>query len=44
MVGQVVIAIPNTTKSIDASSLETGNYLIKVNSEKGITTTKFIKQ
>lgn len=44
MVGQVVIAIPNSTKTIDVSSLETGTYFIKVNSEKDTTTTKFVKE
>lgn len=44
MVGQVVIGIPNSTKAVDVSSLETGTYFIKVNTEKGSTTTKFIKE
>lgn len=44
MVGQVVIAIPNTTKTIDVSSLEEGTYFIKFNTEKGSTTTKFVKE
>lgn len=44
IVGQVVIAIPNSTKAIDVSSLVTGTYFIKVNTEKGSTTTKFVKE
>ncbi len=44
IVGQVVIAIPNSTKAIDVSNLETGTYFIKVNTGKGSTTTKFVKE
>jgi hypothetical protein len=44
IVGQVVIAIPNSTKTIDVSNLKTGTYFIKVNTEKGTTTTKFVKE
>ncbi len=44
IVGQVIIAIPNSSKAIDVSSLETGTYFIKVNTEKGSTTTKFVKE
>ncbi|SHJ27367.1 conserved repeat domain-containing protein/Por secretion system C-terminal sorting domain-containing protein [Flavobacterium haoranii] len=44
LVGQIVLAIPNTTNKIDVSNLETGTYFIKVNTEKGSTTTKFVKE
>lgn len=44
IVGQVVIAIPNTTKTIDVSGLEAGTYFIKLNTEKGSSTTKFVKE
>lgn len=44
IVGQVVIAIPNSTTAIDVSNLETGTYFVKVNTEKGSTTTKFVKE
>lgn len=44
IVGQVVVAIPNSTKAIDVSSLKTGTYFIKVNTEKGSTTTKLMKE
>ena len=44
MVGQIVIAIPNTTKTIDVSALKTGPYFIKVNTEQGNTTMKFVKE
>lgn len=44
--GQLVLSIPNaaTTQSIDVSPLKTGNYIIKINSDKGSLSTKFIKQ
>ena len=34
----------NNTTSIDVSQLKTGLYFIKINSEKGITTSRFIKE
>ncbi|BCY29238.1 T9SS type A sorting domain-containing protein [Flavobacterium okayamense] len=44
MVGQIVIAIPNSTKTIDISNLEAGTYFVKVNTQKGSATTKFVKE
>jgi hypothetical protein len=44
MLGQIVISVPNSTTSIDVSSLISGNYFIKVNTEQGISNTKFIKE
>jgi len=44
IVGQILIAIPNTTTSIDVSNIETGTYFIKVNTKKGIAATKFVKE
>ena len=44
LIGQVVIAIPNSTNKIDVSSLEAGTYFMKVNSKKGSSTTKFVKE
>ena len=43
--GQLVLVIPNAknTKTIDVSSLTTGNYFIKINSDKGTSNTKFVK-
>jgi len=43
--GQQMIVIPNAqqTKQLDVSSLQTGNYFIKVNTNKGISNAKFIK-
>lgn len=45
VLGQLIIAIPNarTTSTIDISRLKTGNYFIKVKSDKGISSSKFIK-
>lgn len=44
--GQLVLVIPNAqnTKSVDVSSLSSGNYFIKINSDKGISNAKFIKK
>ncbi len=43
--GQVVLVIPNAqqTQSVDVSSLKTGNYLMKVNSDQGSSSVKFVK-
>jgi hypothetical protein len=43
--GQLVVIIPNAqnTKTVDISSLTSGNYFIKINSDKGTSNTKFIK-
>jgi len=40
-----MIVIPNAqqTKQLDVSSLQTGNYFIKVTSNKGSASGKFIK-
>jgi hypothetical protein len=45
ILGQLVIALPsikNATK-IDVSNLRTGNYFIKIKSDKGSSSLKFIK-
>jgi uncharacterized repeat protein (TIGR01451 family) len=44
--GQVVMVIPNAqqTKSVDVSSLKTGNYYLKINSDKGSSSVKFVKR
>lgn len=46
MIGQLIIEIPNAqnVKSIDVSNLKNGNYFLKINSEKGSSNVKFIKQ
>lgn len=45
VLGQLVIAVPNakTVSNIDISKLRTGNYFIKVKSDKGSSSMKFIK-
>ncbi|KQB42260.1 Internalin-related protein [Flavobacterium aquidurense] len=46
ILGQVVIAVPNaqTVSNIDVSKLKTGNYFIKIKSDKGSSSIKFIKK
>ena len=44
MLGQIVISVPNATKSINVSSLTKGSYFVKVNTEKGSATSKFVKE
>ncbi len=43
--GQVVLVIPNAqqTMSVDVSSLKTGNYFLKINSNRGSSSVKFLK-
>lgn len=43
--GQLLLVIPNAqnTSSVDISDLTSGNYFIKINSDKGTSNTKFIK-
>ena len=44
--GQLFLVIPNAEKvsKIDVSSLTTGNYFIKINSDKGSSNAQFIKE
>jgi hypothetical protein len=44
--GQLVLVIPNAEKvsKIDVSSLTSGNYFIKINSDKGTSNTRFVKE
>lgn len=42
--GQLVQEIKNPTQTIDVSGLKTGNYLIRITSDKGTASSKFIKQ
>ncbi|WP_428232928.1 DUF7619 domain-containing protein [Flavobacterium sp.] len=46
ILGQLVIAVPNakSVSNIDVSKLKTGNYFIKVKSDLGNSSMKFIKQ
>jgi hypothetical protein len=45
ILGQLVIAVPNaqTISKIDVSKLNTGNYFLKTNTDKGTSSVKFIK-
>ena len=42
--GQVVLAVPNAVSTVDVSSLQSGNYFVKVNTDLGVSNTKFIKE
>ncbi|OWP86272.1 hypothetical protein BWK60_09720, partial [Flavobacterium covae] len=44
--GQLVLVVPNAknVKNVDVSGLTSGNYFIKINSDKGTSHTKFVKQ
>ncbi|QBN17503.1 DUF7619 domain-containing protein [Flavobacterium nackdongense] len=44
--GQLVLVIPNAEKvsKIDVSSLISGNYFIKINSDKGSSNARFVKE
>jgi len=46
ILGQIVIAVPNakSLSAIDVSKLRTGNYFVKVKSDKGSSNMKFIKK
>ena len=46
LLGQVVLAIPNAQNLniVDVSSLKTGHYSIKITSDKGSATEKFMKE
>lgn len=44
LLGQVVLAVPNSSNTIDVSNLKTGTYFVKVNTEKGSSNTKFVKE
>jgi len=42
--GQVVLAVTDTLSTVDVSSLQAGNYFIKVHTDLGVSNTKFIKE
>ena len=44
MWGQVVLTTTNPSNTIEVSNLKTGNYFIKVTTDKGTATSKFIKE
>jgi Leucine-rich repeat (LRR) protein len=45
VLGQLIIAVPNaqTVSKIDVSKLTTGNYFLKMNTDRGTSSVKFIK-
>jgi hypothetical protein len=44
--GQLVLAIPNAEKvsNVDVSNLKTGNYFIQIKTDKGSSSSKFVKE
>ena len=44
ILGQLILVETNPSNQIDVSNLKTGNYFIKVISDKGISVGKFVKQ
>ncbi|EIA07528.1 T9SS type A sorting domain-containing protein [Flavobacterium frigoris] len=46
MLGQIIIAVPNAQNisKVDVSKLTIGNYFLKMNTDKGSSSFKFIKQ
>ena len=42
--GQIVMAVPNAVNAVDVSNLVSGTYFLKINTEKGKATTKFLKE
>jgi hypothetical protein len=46
LIGQLVLTIPNAqnVSSIDISGLNSGNYFVKINSDRGSSNGKFIKE
>ena len=42
--GQIVMATTNAINSVDVANLASGTYFVKVNTEKGIANTKFVKE
>ncbi len=46
ILGQIIIAVPDvkTVSNIDVSKLSTGNYFLKMNTNKGTSNVKFVKK
>ena len=42
--GQIIMAVTNSVNAIDVSSLASGTYFVKINSEKGSANAKFVKE
>ena len=44
LLGQQVQTTTNPTNTVDVSSLKTGNYIVKVVTDKGVSSSKFVKE
>lgn len=44
LLGQLIQTVTNPSNSIDVSNLQSGSYLIKVTTDKGINSGKFVKE
>lgn len=44
LLGQLIQTVTNPNNSIDVSNLQSGSYLIKVTTDKGISSGKFVKE
>ena len=44
LLGQQEQTTTNPTKTVDVSSLKTGNYIVKVVTDKGVSSSKFVKE
>ena len=44
LLGQLIQTVTNPSNSIDVSDLQSGSYLIKVTTDKGISSGKFVKE
>ncbi len=44
ILGQLVQTTTNPEKTIDVSGLKTGNYIVKVTTDKGVSSSKFVKE
>ena len=42
--GQIIMAVTNAVNSIDVADLSSGTYFVKINTEKGSTNAKFLKE
>jgi hypothetical protein len=42
--GNIVLAVTNAISTVDVSRLQSGNYFVKVNTNLGVSNTKFIKE
>ncbi|MCZ8197703.1 MAG: leucine-rich repeat domain-containing protein [Flavobacterium sp.] len=44
LLGQQVQTTTNPTNTVDVSSLKTGNYIVKIVTDKGVSSSKFVKE